>query len=1087
MNSNLHFKLLLLICISVVFKSNSQITLSHNVGSTPVETDMTSCERDESWSRIFKLSDFGIAASEQFIITSGQVGLSKSSTGAYLEFNIYSIDGDFPYYPYSVYPTTHLGGYGLGQSPEINGTPEIIETDFDRPIIVPAGTERILVTVSKTDDFYNEESGEVFIAGTEQDTGVSWYWGCDDNGYITPTTDLITPVDDANFYINVTGNVIDVNSRGTITRLSHNACDDIVETNIHSCTSSDIYWSRAFTLEEFGISTNEEFTINSGQVGITKSSYQPELNFRIYKIDNNFPSSFSESDLIGSSQYQQISPNIGDNPQIINIAFDTPVVIPPNVERILVEVHKGITYGSALAFIAGSTQDNDVSWQRGCTRNVNTINGFATATQIGAPDANFYINVTGEVNNIYNDFEMNVSNICAEFVKEFSLEGNSTITSVLWDFGDVASGDSKTSSELSPFHDFSADGIYTVTATITTTSGSSEVITETISVTEPPQAYGISNITQCEDMEGTGISSFDVSNITNQVLGGQQDKTVTFIDGVGNEYDVLPNPFTNTVSNLETITVRVAHNNNLCCYSETSFDLITTPLPILENISDITNCENATQGYSDFDLSMIATDISQNQPNSTIQFFNGNGVELQEPLPNPYSNSTPWQEIITIKATNNQTGCSNETTFNLNVAANPIANDIEILTGCDDNEDGISEYFDTSNVESQVMGDQSGMQVSYYDTAGALLPYPLPNPFTNTEPDIQDIIVRVTDPSTDCYSETILTLETSQQPVINELDSLFACNQTDGFSQFDTSQIENTLLGNQTGLIVTYWDNSGNALPSPLPNPYLNTVAFNQTINVKVENELNPLCYSETSFNLIINELPEIQLEEEYFICNSENSLSLNVEAGFESYLWLYEDGTTISNTRTANISTEGNYTVIVAQMENGISCENYFDFTLIRSALPEIQEVRYGELGNNFIEIITSSVGDFEYSIDGIDFQNSNYFSDVSGGIYNVQVRDKEGCGKDSKKITVVDYPKFFTPNNDGYHDFWHIYGITNYPSAKIHIYDRFGKLLKQLSPSEQGWNGIYRGQKMPSSDYWFSVDLGQGTLFSGHFTLKR
>src|SRR5690606_32461940 len=197
----------------------------------------------------------------------------------------------------------------------------------------------------------------------------------------------------------------------------------------------------------------------------------------------------------------------------------------------------------------------DVSWQRGCIVNATPVNGFVTATDMGYPNSNFYINVTGNVNHVSNTYGISVTNICSEFLKEFSIESNPNISSVLWDFGDPASGSDNISNDLSPFHDFSADGIYTITATVTALDGSIEVLTETIDVNEPPNAYGINNIYACEDIIDSGISSsFDVTTVDNQVLGGQTGKTVTYIDGSGNTYDILPNPFTNTISGLETIT-----------------------------------------------------------------------------------------------------------------------------------------------------------------------------------------------------------------------------------------------------------------------------------------------------------------------------------------------------------------------------------------------------------------------------------------------------------------------------------------------------------------------------------------------------
>jgi hypothetical protein len=35
-----------------------------------------------------------------------------------------------------------------------------------------------------------------------------------------------------------------------------------------------------------------------------------------------------------------------------------------------------------------------------------------------------------------------------------------------------------------------------------------------------------------------------------------------------------------------------------------------------------------------------------------------------------------------------------------------------------------------------------------------------------------------------------------------------------------------------------------------------------------------------------------------------------------------------------------------------------------------------------------------------------------------------KKGCGVDKREIVLIDYPKFFTPNNDGYNEYWHILG---------------------------------------------------------------
>lgn len=249
---------------------------------------------------------------------------------------------------------------------------------------------------------------------------------------------------------------------------------------------------------------------------------------------------------------------------------------------------------------------------------------YVSTAAFDHPKANFYINVTGHVKHLANDFQMNISNICSEFLKGFSVGNESAIASIKWNFGDPASGANNTSTDLSPFHDFSEDGTYTVTATATGKDGTTEVLTETIDVKEPRQAYGINNMEACEDTSGTGISSsFDTSGITSRVLGNQTDKVLNYIDGSGNRYDILPNPFTNTVRDRETIKVQVARKDELCCYSETSFDLIVNPLPDLSSVEDLYVCDDDNDGFTTFNLTRIQSDLSVKKTGIAFYFADG--------------------------------------------------------------------------------------------------------------------------------------------------------------------------------------------------------------------------------------------------------------------------------------------------------------------------------------------------------------------------------------------------------------------------------------------------------------------------------
>lgn len=134
----------------------------------------------------------------------------------------------------------------------------------------------------------------------------------------------------------------------------------------------------------------------------------------------------------------------------------------------------------------------------------------------------------------------------------------------------------------------------------------------------------------------------------------------------------------------------------------------------------------------------------------------------------------------------------------------------------------------------------------------------------------------------------------------------------------------------------------------------------------------------------------------------------------------------------------------------------------------------------------------------------DGNYFTQIGGNgtllqpgdiidtsqtifIYNETV-----CNSNQSSFNVVitndDYfiPKYFTPNEDGYHDYWKVQDFSN-TIRNISIFNRYGKLLKSLPPNSDGWNGIFNGERLVSDDYWYLITLVSGVALKGHFTLKR
>ena len=90
---------------------------------------------------------------------------------------------------------------------------------------------------------------------------------------------------------------------------------------------------------------------------------------------------------------------------------------------------------------------------------------------------------------------------------------------------------------------------------------------------------------------------------------------------------------------------------------------------------------------------------------------------------------------------------------------------------------------------------------------------------------------------------------------------------------------------------------------------------------------------------------------------------------------------------------------------------------------------------------------------------------------------------------VSVIGFPKFFTPNGDDDNRFWQVQGLSEQfqSNSKIYIYDRHGKLIIALDPLGVGWDGTFNGNLMPSNDYWFSVTLEDGRQYHSHFALIR
>ena len=263
-------------------------------------------------------------------------------------------------------------------------------------------------------------------------------------------------------------------------------------------------------------------------------------------------------------------------------------------------------------------------------------------------------------------------------------------------------------------------------------------------------------------------------------------------------------------------------------------------------------------------------------------------------------------------------------------------------------------------------------------------------------------------------------------------------------------------------------------------------------------------CPSTFNLTITVNDNPSFSLQEEYFLCFEQNGdlafptiIDTGLNPTMYNFRWLL-NGLEISGASQGSYSPieGGSYEVVVQNNLTGCSSTEVTEVIPLYQPEFEAEVITAAFSENPTIQVRTMSSGDFEYQLDDNPWQDEPFFDNVSIGEHNVKVRDKRGCIESDDTIVVMGYPKFFTPNNDGYNDTWNIVAPTrpiNYlASARIFIFNRFGKLLKELNPSGEGWKGIYNGVTMPSDDYWFIVEYTEPNSdvreqFKSHFTLKR
>lgn len=299
---------------------------------------------------------------------------------------------------------------------------------------------------------------------------------------------------------------------------------------------------------------------------------------------------------------------------------------------------------------------------------------------------------------------------------------------------------------------------------------------------------------------------------------------------------------------------------------------------------------------------------------------------------------------------------------------------------------------------------------------------------------------------------------------------------------------------NPDDFVVSYHSSQADADAGnhPLEKQYIPTGGL-ETIFVRTTSLANPECYDVSqSFTLNAIETPILSFSDQAVICESVGSLEIGETNPNPNYTYQWSTG---EQTPSISVSESGQYMLTVTNQSNGTLCETSRTVFVEVSTMPQISSVDIEDLSvNNTVTINTDNNGMYEYSMDGGDFQVSNVFEGVPPGVHTVRMQDPYGCGIVEEDIVVVGYLAIFSPNGDVMNETWQIEGLSTLNSPIVTIYDRYGKLIKQMNEFDPGWDGSFQGKPLPSTDYWFKLsyvdDNGNRTFakhIQSHFSLRR
>lgn len=587
----------------------------------------------------------------------------------------------------------------------------------------------------------------------------------------------------------------------------------------------------------------------------------------------------------------------------------------------------------------------------------------------------------------------------------------------------------------------------------------------------PPVTESTQDIGSCENIvinpvftNSTQTIDFSLTDIIVHPTSGTATSNAT-----SGQITYTPNPGLTTDA-ADTFVYYLEGNGNPADFE---YFRVNVNIDVLQTTNDaLTSCSDAN-GNGTFDLT--STNLTPDS-GTNIAYFQDAALTIPINNPTTYTGAsgTVYGQVTS------SFGCTKTAEIVLNVIPSPNI-DTSNFNGvlCDEDFDGDVEV-NFSNISPQIVNNSANFNIRYYLTqtaANAGGNNNLPNNWnynTNTT-----VYVRVDSLTGNCppaFGQIDFTIGNQIILLTHNVFDAICDNDLDGNATANLSVYE-SIFTNNPNVNLSFYNTLADAQNGT------NSISSNQTINSTttfyIRFESANLCpnIGEVEISIISPSASPDLVDE--IVCPNATTV-LDAGTGFTSYLW--------SNGSTEQTIIVGAGSYYVDLGSNGCV---YRQFVTVSTAeLPEITSI---ELNGNAATInVSGGIPPYQYSLDGINYQDSNVFTGLPRGSYTVYVIDSQNCEPVTEDFLALNLITAITPNGDGINDYLNYSDLRSKENVSLEIFDRYGALIHQTKENNYLWDGKLGNQPLKTGTYWYLLKWTDPktkilSVYSGWILLKN